>query len=34
MDAGLFLIGGAVVVVVMVAVLIWVAMSWNNRRGE
>ena len=34
MEAGIFLIGGAILIVVMVAVLVWVAMNWNSKRGE
>jgi hypothetical protein len=34
MEAGIFLIGGAILIVAMVAVLVWVAMNWNSKRGE
>ena len=35
MDVGfVFLLGGAVLLVVIVAGLVWVAMNWNSKRGE
>ena len=32
--SALLLVGGAVLVVVIVAILVWVAMTWTSKRGE